>query len=158
MKTTCSLLLLAALSTAGVLLSGCGKADGGQPVTETTKATAKEVAADVKDTAFESWDTIKDYTYEKRDAFATTLSRLSAKLDAAVGAANATVPNPTEAAVVQREAALKKFNEARSYLETLLANVHTGTSDTWDNSKAKVAQAWQDLQAAAEKLKQSPPS
>lgn len=158
MKTTHSLLLIAALSPAAIFLSGCAKADGVQQVAQDTKAAAKDIVADVKAAAVDSWDSIKDYTYEKRNDFAASLDRMAAKHDADVREMNAKVKGLPEAAAQERDRAVKEFNEANIYLKSLLMDLRNGTADTWDNAKKKVAESWEHVQAAYEKVKSSPTS
>ena len=158
MKTSHSLLLIAALSPAAILLSGCAKADAVQQAAQTTKAAAKDIVADVKTAAVDSWDSIKDYTYQKRNDFADTLNRMASKYDADIREMNAKVKDLPEAAAEERDRALKEFNEANIYLKSLLMDLRTGTADTWDNAKKKVAEAWEHVQAAYEKVKARPTS
>lgn len=158
MKTTVSLLLMAALSPAIMLQSSCAKTDNPDQAVQSTKAAAKDLAADVKTAVSDSWDTIKDYTYEKRDDFAASLDRLAEKRDAEIKELNAKVTGLPDTAAKQRDSAVKEFNEARSYLKSQLADLRTGTPDTWADAKEKVSQAWKRTQAAYEKVKASPTS
>ena len=158
MKPTRSLLLLAALSPAFILLTACGKSDPVQPAAQNTTATAKELVADVKTTASDSWDSIKDYTYEKREDFSASLDRLAAKRDAEIQELNSKVTGLPDATAKQRDRAVKEFNEARSYLKSQLTDLRTGTADTWADAKEKAAQAWQKVQTAYDKVKASPTS
>ena len=158
MKITHSLLLVAALSPAGLLLSSCAKTEEAQSVAQSTKTAVKELATDVKATVSDSWDSIKEYTYEKRTDFAAALDRMAEKRDAEIQAMNAKVTGLPDAAAKDRDKAVKEFNEARSYLKSQLADLRTGTADTWADAKEKVSQAWLRLQAAYDKVKASPTS
>jgi hypothetical protein len=158
MKINHSLLLIAALSPAANLLSGCAKTDGVQQVARDTKTAAKDIVADVKAAAVDSWDSIKDYTYDKRNDFAASLDRMAAKHDADIREMNAKVKGLPETAAKERDRALKEFNEAHIYLKSQLTELRNGTADTWDNAKKKVAESWEHVQAAYEKVKASPTS
>src|ERR1035437_5846985 len=156
MKTTYSLLLIAALSPAVILLSSCSKTGSAQQAAQDTKAAAKDIVADVKDAASDSWDSIKEYTYEKRDDFAASLDRMAAKHDGDIQEMNAKLKGLPDAAAKERDRAVKEFNEAHAQLKSQLADLRKGTADTWADAKAKVAETWQRMQAAYDKVKASP--
>jgi len=158
MKTTRSLLLIVALSSATILATGCAKSDSVQAVAQSTPAAVKEAAADVKTAVSDSWDTVKDYTYDKRADFAAALDRMAENRDAEIQAMNAKLTGLPDAAAKDRDQAVKEFNEARSYLKSQLTDLRTGTADTWVDAKEKVAQSWQRMQAAYDKVKASPAS
>ncbi len=155
MKTIPSLLLIAALSPAAILLSSCAKNDNVQQAAESTKTAAKDIATAVKDTASDSWDSFKDYTYEKRTDFVASLDHMAEKCDADIAAMNTKLSGLPDTAAKERDHAVKEFNEARAELKTQLANLRTGTADTWADAKEKVAQAWKHVQASYEKVKAS---
>jgi hypothetical protein len=157
MKTTPSLLLFATLSSA-LLGSGCAKSDDFKQAAQSTKVAAKELAADVKAAAVDTWDSVKDYAYEKREDFAAGLDRMTAKRDAEIQAMNAQLTGLPEATAKQREHAVKEYNEARTYLKSQLEHLRTGTADTWAATKEKAAASWQAVEAAFEKVKSSPTS
>jgi hypothetical protein len=157
MKTTRCLLLLAALSPAAILLPSCAKSDV-QEAAQSTKAEAKDLAAAVKDTAADSWDSIKDYTFEKRSDFAASLDRLSEKYDAEIGKMNAKLTGLPDATAKERDHASKEFTEARASLKSHLADLRNASADSWADAKAKTGESWQRLQAAYAKLKASPTS
>ncbi|MDP2136555.1 MAG: hypothetical protein Q8J74_01755 [Candidatus Didemnitutus sp.] len=155
MKTLRPFLLLAALSPAALLLTSCSKNDPAPTVVQKTQNAAKEMAVDVKSAAVDSWDSIKDYTYEKRADFAAMLDRLAVKHDTEIKAMNAKLEGLTDAAAKNRDLAAKEFKEARASLSADLAELNAATADTWDAAKKKVADSWQRTQAAFEKLKAS---
>jgi hypothetical protein len=144
MKTISSLLLLAVLSPAAFLTSSCAKSD----------STADKVQA----TATDSWDSIKDYTYEKRADFAAGLDRMEASSDAEISALNAKMKGLPDAAAKTRDSANKEFTDASAQLKTSLADVRASTADTWAAAKDKAAQGWQRVHAAYDALKASPTS
>ena len=155
MKTTNSLLLIAALSPAAILLSSCAKTDSVQQTAQDAKAAAKEMVADVKTAASDSWDSIKEYTYDKRDDFAASLDRMAAKHDGSIQAMNAKLKGLPDAAAKERDSAVKEFNEARAELKSQLVDLNKCTADTWADAKEKAAKSWQRVQAAYEKVKAS---
>ena len=122
MKNKRSLLFIAALSAAFMPLSGCAKNDSVSSAVQDTKAAAKDIAADVKNAAVDSWDAIKDYTYEKRADFSASIDRMAAKHDAEIAAANAKVKGLPDAAAKERDHANKEFADARANLKAALAN------------------------------------
>ncbi len=162
MKSTTSLLLLAALSPAIILQSSCAKTDKVDQAVQSTKTTAREVAVNVKDAAVavkdaavDSWDSLKDYTFDKREDFAAGLDRMADKCDAGVRAMNAKVTGLPDAAAREQASAVKEFNEARAYLKSKLIELRSGTADTWDDTKQQAVNAWKRTQAAYDKVKAS---
>lgn len=153
MKTIPSLLLLTALCPAALLLSSCNKSGSVQQTTDSVKAGAKEVAADVKEAVTDSWDSIKDYTYEKREDFAASLDRMATKRDADIQALNAKMTGLPDDAAKARDSAVKEFNEARAELKSQLADLRSATAETWASAKEKATHTWQRMQAAADKIK-----
>jgi hypothetical protein len=135
MKNTASLLLFAALSPAALLLSGCSKGSTVAQTTEDAKAATVEVAADVKTAAIDSWDSIKDYTYEEREAFADGLDRLGKKSEADLAAMNAKLKGLPEATANTREAAVNEFNAASAAFKVQLVALRASTAETWAAAK-----------------------
>jgi uncharacterized phage infection (PIP) family protein YhgE len=156
MKTSRFLLLLAAaMSPAALLMTGCSKTENASTTMEKVKTDAKEVAADVKATVSDSWDTIKDYTYEKRADFSASLDRMAAQLDDKAREFRAKIAGAPDAASKDRESAIKEYDEARADLKAKLTELGNATADTWADAKEKVAQAWKRVQAAYDKVKTS---
>lgn len=155
MKNLRSILLLAALSPAVIFSFGCAKKDSVKTVVADTKAAAKELASDVKDVAVDSWDAVKDYTFEKRADFSASLDRMAAKHDAEVAEANAKVKGLPDDAAKARDSANKEFASARASLKVAISELGSATADTWDAAKAKAVEAWHRTQAAYAKLKAS---
>lgn len=148
MKLTPSIVLLAAMSAAAIGLSGCGKNTSVKEVTHDTATAAKDIATDVKDAAVSTWDTIKDYTFEKKSDFVDAMDRMAAKTDAGVD----TLAAKSEPA---RDKAVEEYKAARAVLKTQLGNLREASADTWSATKEKTGQAWEGVQAAYEKVKAS---
>ena len=106
MKTSSSLLLLAALRPAVLLTTGCTKPASTPSDSSTT------VASNLQAAASDSWDSIKDYTYEKRVEFAASLDRMAASSDTEVSAMNAKMKGLPADTAKARESAVKEFNDA----------------------------------------------
>jgi|CZKI01.1.fsa_nt_gi hypothetical protein len=156
MKTSrCLLLLAAAMSPVALLMIGCSKTDNSSTNVEKVKTEAKEVAADVKASASDSWDSIKDYTYEKRADFSASFDRMTAQMDDKAREVKAKVAGVPDAASKDRESAVKEYDEARADLKSKLSDLGNATADTWADAKEKVAQAWKHVQAAYDKVKAS---
>jgi UDP-N-acetylglucosamine enolpyruvyl transferase len=150
MKTISSLLLLAVLSPAALLTSSCAKASG------PAQDTAASAAGSVQATASDSWNSIKDYTYEKRADFASGLDRMAAANDTDVRAMNAKMKGLPDDAAKARDSANREFADASAQLKTSLADLRASTADTWAAAKDKAAQGWQRVNAAYEALKATP--
>ncbi|MGO9243531.1 MAG: hypothetical protein ACLQDC_02020 [Verrucomicrobiia bacterium] len=135
------------------MTTGCSKADNTSANVEKVKNDAKEIAADVKAAAADSWDSIKDFTYEKRAEFSASIDRMSGQLDDKTREFRAKVAGAPDAASKDRESAIKEYDEARADLKSKLTDLGNATADTWADAKEKVAQAWKRVQAAYDKVK-----
>jgi hypothetical protein len=156
MKTSSCLLLLAAtMGPAALLTSSCSKTDNTATTVEKVKADAKDVAADIKATVTDSWDSIKDYTYEKRADFSAGIDRMAAQFDDKTRELKAKWAGAPDAASKDRENAIKEYDEARADLKLRLSELGNASADTWADAKEKVAQAWKRVQVAYDKVKAS---
>jgi outer membrane murein-binding lipoprotein Lpp len=156
MKTSRLLLLLAAgLSPVALLMTGCSKTDTASSDADKVKADASAVAADVKTAASDSWDSIKDYTYEKRVEFSASMDRMSVQLDDKTREIKAKFTGVPAATSKDRDSAVAEYDAARADLKARLADLSNATADTWADAKAKVAEAWKHVHAAYEKVKAS---
>ena len=132
-----SLPLIVALAPAILLVAG--------GCTKTDKDNAAAVVQDIKVTATDTWDSIKDFTFEKHDEFKASIDRMSKKLDNNVAELRAQAP---AVAASDRDEALKEYDAARADLKARLTDLGNATADTWADAKVKVADAWQRMQAA----------
>lgn len=124
-----------------VVIAGCSKSDQ-QKVGDTVK----EAYEDSKAAMARTWDSVKDYTYEKRADFTASAKAASERLDAQVTELRA---NYSEAkASASRKAAMAELKNAESDYRAKLAALATATADTWDAAKQNVILAWEKLQAA----------
>lgn len=154
MKPSQSLLLLFTAMSAGALtLSSCSKTDDTTQTIQNTKADAKKIAADVKATVSESWDNIKDYTFEKRSDFVAALNRMADNIDGKIREMNAKLKGLPDDGAKDRDRAMKELNDARADLKSRLADLDNATADTWADAKEKVAQAWKRVQTAYDNVK-----
>jgi uncharacterized phage infection (PIP) family protein YhgE len=145
------LLLLATMSPALLVLSsGCSKSD-----TDQAKASANNAIADVKATASQTWESVKDFTYEQRANFSSAVDKMSADLDQKTAELKAKNGTLSDAAAKDRDAALKDYDNARADLKADLIALDNSTADTWADAKAKVADAWQRVKAAYDRAMKS---
>jgi DNA repair exonuclease SbcCD ATPase subunit len=154
MKTSRLVRLLAAgLSPVALVMSGCSKTDSTTTAVEKVKADEKAVVADVKAAAIDTWDSIKDYSYDKRADFSASINRMAGQLDDKTSELKAKFAAEPSAAAKDRESAIKEYDEARADLKSKLSDLDKATSDTWADAKANVAEAWKHVRAAYEKVK-----
>jgi hypothetical protein len=131
MKTRFPLLLsLAAVPAVLIFTGGCSKAD---------KDNASAVAQDIKTTAIDSWNSIKDFTFEKRVEFSAYMSRMSDDMDTKVADMKAKGKNVPD------------YDDAHADLKTSLNNLNNATADTWADAKAHVEKAWDRVKADYDK-------
>lgn len=156
MKTYRNLLLLAAVaSPAALFLSSCSKTDTTSTTVDKVQADAKAVATDVKTAASDSWDAIKDFTFERRSDFSTGIDKMCKQLDDGTRELRAKVASAPDAVSKDRVAAVKEYDDARADLKSRLSDLDKATADTWADAKAGVVKAWNRVQAAFDKVKSS---
>ena len=85
MKTSSSLLLALTLitPTALVFSTGCSKSNSDKvaDAVQDAKVAVKDAAIDVKDGAVSTWNSIKDYKYDKRSDFAAGIDKATKSMD-----------------------------------------------------------------------------
>ncbi|HWA10037.1 MAG TPA: hypothetical protein VG838_11350 [Opitutaceae bacterium] len=106
-------------------------------------------------TATETWDTIKDYSYEKHADFIAGLTLIMKKVDAGILVLNAKRAHMTDEAAKDWDFNAKELNDARAYLQSMTAEAEKATDSTWPAAKDKVTQAWQRLRDAYDKVRHS---
>jgi hypothetical protein len=134
MKLHRSLLILALVPAALLMPAGCTKTD---------KDNATTVVNDIKSTAIDTWDSIKDFTYEQRVQFSASIDRMSKSMDDDATAARAKLSNVPDSASRDKEAALKDYDADRDDLKADMIALNNATAANWADAKAKVAAAWQ---------------
>jgi PBP1b-binding outer membrane lipoprotein LpoB len=156
MKTYRYLLLFtAAVSPAALFLTGCSKTDNSSSTMDKVQADAKAVTSDVKTAAVDSWDAIKDFTYERRSDFSTGIDRMAKQLDDRTRELKDKMAGAPDSGSKDRATAIKDYDEARADLNSKLSDLAKATTDTWADAKDKVVQAWDRVKAAFEKVKAS---
>jgi hypothetical protein len=132
MKTSlASIIAVAALAPAALIFTGgCSRAD---------KDNAATVGQDIKTTASDSWDSIKDYTYEKKADFSAYMSRMDDSMDSKVADLKAKGKNVPD------------YDDAKVDLKKSLNDLNNATADTWADAKAKTEKAWDRVKADYDK-------
>ena len=131
--------VVAGLSTLG--LNGCNKSERTEASTKTG-----EMVADTKEALSHGWDSVKSFTFEKRDDFQANAKALTSKLDAQMSELHA---NYSEAkASASRKAAMAEIKDSEIAYKEKVAALGTATADTWESAKQNVISAWDQLQAS----------
>jgi uncharacterized phage infection (PIP) family protein YhgE len=153
--TTKALYLLfriaAVVAPAALLISGCSKSTDSSTVVEQVKADTAQAVVDIRVDLSNSWNSIKDYTYEKRADFSSGMDRMSDKLDEKARALRSKTAGASDAASKDREAAIKDYDDARADLKARMTDLGNATADTWSDAKAKTVAAWNRVRAAYDK-------
>ncbi len=105
--------------------------------------------------AVDPWDTIKESTYPKRADLIAGAARLTETIDAEIEQLNAKRATLPETSVKDWDFAMKELKEARVYLKFTISSLSDASSETWNEAKEKVAQAWQRAKDACAKVKAS---
>ncbi len=140
-----SVALLAA-SLSALAFTGCSKEER-----KDTGATIKEAYQDSKTAVANAWDSVKSYTFEKRNDFSANAKAVTAKMDSQLSELHA---NYSEAkASASRKAAMAELKDSEADYKEKLAALGSATADTWDSAKQNVIASWDKLQASYYKAK-----
>jgi len=102
-----------------------------------------------------SWEEIKRLDFSKRVEFESGGARLLAKVEAQVEELKAKRA-AMKADPTAWDFAMKEMEDARVYLDSMLAEVKAATIEsTWNDRKEKSGQAWERTQNAFRKVKSS---
>ncbi len=152
MKSTRSLVLaLCLLTPAALVISvGCSKSNDTKAAdaVQDTKTAIKDAAKSVSDSTVDTWNHIKDYTFDKRSDFSTSIDNATRTMDEKLADLKAKMtPDSPEKTKARQE-----YDEARAQLKEALTNLGNATADTWASAKTQVAKAWDRVQASYDKL------
>jgi hypothetical protein len=118
------------LTVTVLLAAGCSRAD---------KDNASAVAQDIKVTAVDSWNSVKDFTFEKKAEFSASMDRMSSNMDTKVADLKA------------KGRPMPDYDDARSDFKKSLDNLNNATADTWADAKDKAGRAWDRVKADYDK-------
>jgi Spy/CpxP family protein refolding chaperone len=103
----------------------------------------------------DSWNNIKNLSYEKRTEFTAVFTRMTSKLDDEIRALNAkreSMTNDTR----NWDFAMKELNNARADVQSKFSELSRATTDeTWADAKEKLGTAWDRAQLAVRNVKTS---
>ncbi len=148
MKTSLLPLFAAVTGLAGLMISGCSKPSGASAAVSQVKAGA----ADVASAASDSWDQIKDYSYDRRVEFSASLRRMAGRMDDKTDELKSKLAGLPDQAARSRRSGLKEYAAARADLKANLSAMKDSTADTWADAREKVDQSWKRLRAAYDRL------
>ncbi len=114
-----------------------------------------QAAAVIDLPASDTWNAIKDDTYDQRGDFSTGLEHIAARLDSAIQVLDAKRTTLPETSVQDWDFAMKELDEARTNLRYQLTELNKATPDTWNEAKDRVAGAWQRVRDDYDKVKLS---
>ena len=134
---------IALISTAlaAGLSSGCSK-----KTQSDASAAVKGAYEDTKAAMGHAWDSVKSYTFDKKDDFTANAKALSAKMDAQVSEVRADVSDAKASA--SRKAAFEELKNAQADYKEKLSALGNATAATWESAKNNVIAAWDRLEAA----------
>ena len=145
-RTTYSRILRSAAATSLIasafLLSACSD-------DEQASFRAERAADNTREALSDTWDNIKDYTYEKREDFADSAKAMSSRLEAESAELRAEVSGAQASA--SRKAAWEEFKSSQADFDDKVDALGQASSDTWDQAKDEVKAAWERVEAAYHK-------
>jgi hypothetical protein len=146
MKNLSLQFVMTAAFAAAFAFTGCSKEDRADASTK-----VKDAYQDSKTAVVNAWDSVKSYTFEKRDDFSKNARALNSKMDAQLSELRA---NYSEAkASASRKAAMDELKNSEANYHEKVAALGTATGDTWDSAKQNVIAAWDRLQASYDKAR-----
>jgi len=152
MKNSRSFLFLVATIVPALLIvsSGCSKSDtsSANAAAQDAKTAITNAAIDVKNAAVDTWDSVRDFTYDKRVEFSASIDRMDKNMDDKIAEEKTKAPDTFSK---EKQAAIKDYDDARADLKARLADLGNATADTWADAKAKVSEAWQRVKADYDK-------
>lgn len=134
-------LAILSLGCATVLATGCSK-----KTRDDAGATAQGAYNDTKAAMSNAWDSVKSYSFDKKDDFTAGAKALSAKMDAQLSEVRANYSDAKASA--SRKAAMAELKSAEADYKEKLAALGNATAATWDSAKQNVIAAWDRVQAA----------
>jgi hypothetical protein len=144
MKTSPARFIPFAVLTAGLataLLNGCSKSDQTD-----AKDTMKDAYADTKASMSKAWDSIKDYSFDKKSDFTAGAKAMSSKMDANLSEMRANYSDAKASA--SRQAAMAELKDSEADYKQKLDALGNASSATWDSAKNNVKLSWDRLEAS----------
>ncbi len=136
-----SFALLAAGALALTILPACSKQDQ-----QNATASIKEGYEDSKAAMSRAWDSVKDHTFDKRDAFSANAKSLDAKMDVQLSEMRANYSDAKASA--SRKAAMAEVKSSEADYKEKTSALGNATAATWDSAKKNTMLSWDRLQAA----------
>lgn len=142
-KTPTSLVSAAAVAAVlglSVFVSACSKTNDASSAGTAASSTPgmSDASTAATTAATDSWDNLKNYSYDQRSEFAAKANEFANTLDQRIQ--NAKGETSTRLA------------EARDDLRTAANEVSNATQDTWEATKERVGRAWQKAESAAQSV------
>lgn len=156
-------LIACALAFAAAASTGCAKNSNTlaservdqTPADTSASEAATPVATPVNEPARDTWDRIKDYTYEQQADFVAGYHQLAADSDVAIQKLDAKRATMTDTASKDWDIAMKELKDARSDLDDKLGQLKQANSDTWNDAKDKATAAWKRVVDDLDKVRRS---
>jgi hypothetical protein len=130
------------------------RSDGQAVRADGTKVVVTVPDTNVTAAAIETWDGIKDFTYDRRADFSAGIDRLSKDMDGKADMYRSKAAGTPDAIQSERDSAMKDYDDARADLKAKRADLDNVTADTWASAKDKTGKAWENTKAAYEKVSQ----
>jgi hypothetical protein len=106
-------------------------------------------------TASATWASIKDCTFEQRADFVAGLNLMMKRVESAIATLNARRVTMKDESAKDWDFNMKELNNARDYLVSTGSDLEKATESNWADAKLKVAQAWDRVRSAYDKVTHS---
>ena len=132
---------LLAIGLSALAFAGCSKHDRTEAGDK-----VKDAYDDSKAAVANAWDSVKSYSFDKKNDFTANAKAVTSKMDAQVSELRA---NYSEAnASASRKAAMAELKDSEADYKAKLDALGNATADTWDSAKQNVISSWDKLQAS----------
>lgn len=141
-----TLLTTVTISALALTLLGCTK-----NAEEKTTDKVAEVYTTSKTAVVNTWNDVKDYTFEKQSDFSKRAEAIASDLDAKISKLKTETADAKASA--SRSEAMDELTNSRANLSEKLSALGNASSDTWASAKSNVITAAKRVEAAYDKAR-----
>ena len=135
MKILITIKTLSVITGFLILVTACSERQTEKTADQVSDST-REAYQNTKDFVSDGWNSIKDYTYDRKDQFSDTMSAMGDSIEKRYRDIKGS--NLSDDAKRSIENALSKFKRS-------MKNLGDATADTWDDAKDEAHEAWEEL-------------
>lgn len=132
---------LTALLSAALVFAACSDDTKAEQLADNVADSTQKAYQKSMDALGDGWDSVKDFTFEQKTKFSSTMNSMGNELEAKYYKLKANSSDLSSEAKAKVETAMEKFKNSMSKLSA-------ATADTWEEAKEETREAWDNLQDA----------